>query len=67
MRVGITVEPVDNFQQERDGSCVALSDPVRGKAQSRREASDLHPLVVRPVMAATWSRRRADDLPQPLS
>ena len=47
--------------------CVALRDPVRGKAQSRRQASDLHPLVVRPVVAATRSGRRADDLPQPLS
>jgi hypothetical protein len=34
---------------------------------SGRQASDLHPLMVRPVVAATWSRRRADDLPQLLS
>ena len=67
VRVGIAVEPVDNFQQDRDGFCVALGDAVRGEAQSRRQAGDLHPLVVRPVVAATWSRRRADDLPQPLS
>ena len=58
MRVGIAVEPVDNFQQDRDGFCVALGDAVRGEAQSRRQAGDLHPLVVRPVVAATMSRRR---------
>jgi hypothetical protein len=62
-----TVESVDNLQQERNGFCASLSDPVRGEVQSGRQAGDLHPLVVRPIMAATWSRRRADDLPQPLS
>src|SRR5271168_4019297 len=40
---------------------------VRGKAQSRRQAGHLHPLVVRPIVAATRSRRGANDLPQPLS
>jgi hypothetical protein len=51
----------------RDGFGVDLSDAVRGEAQSRRQAGHLHPLVVRPVAAATRSRRGADDLPQPLS
>src|SRR5271155_3934217 len=66
-RIRIAVEPVDDLQQQRDRLGVAPSDAVRGEAQSRRQAGYLHPLVVRPVVAATRSRRGADDLPQPLS
>ena len=62
----MAVEAIDDLQQEPDGFGVAPSDAVRGEAQSRRQAGHLHPLVVRPVVAATRSRRGADDLPQPL-
>ena len=37
--VGIAVEPVDDLQQQRDGFGVALSDAVRGEAQSRRQGA----------------------------
>ena len=65
--VGMAVEAIDDLRQERDGLGVAPSDAVRGEAQSRRQAGHLHPLVIRPVVAATRRRRGADDLPQPLS
>ena len=63
--IAVTIEPINELEQQLNGLHVAIRDAARDQTQRRLEPRKLHPLVIGRFLSARG--RCAHDLPEPFA